>query len=80
MRIKLSGLVTPIEEEIKKDTLGRRTRKLRFNSRFIFKLEEKLKAEFLKFAENKGTYAGEILRQHMKRVLRDERARQRKNV
>jgi len=80
MRIKLSGFVRPTEEEINKDTLGRRTRKLRFNSKFIFKLEKELKTHFLKLAESKGTYGGEILRQHIKRILRDERARQRKNV
>lgn len=61
-------------------TKAEQKRKKVYDKRFIFKIEQNVRAEFLKYCEGRGESAGQVLRDHIKRILRDERLREKKEV
>jgi len=65
---------------IMKHPIIQEKRKKNYDKRFIFKIEQDVRAEFLRCCAKRGESAGQVLREHIKRILRDERLREKKEV
>ena len=81
MKIKVANSPEPIiVPKVEFDTRYKRKRRKIFNKRFIFKIEDEVREEFLDYCQKRGESAGRLLREHIKRILRDERAKEQKGV